>query len=196
MKIQMIVKVVILTTFSVVIASYNTATAQSPAGTWQLYPAQANVYTTSVQQPINADGTSNFKSTGKSVIPVQFSLSVAPGPAIFQSIYSDGTDSNPSTTNDYSFLSFTPASTLLFNQITNLTATYAFTTGNCHGGALRWSVRVLVQFSIQATLLLGTRAPSPAARRRREASKYPTERYQNHFSRFALKCGRGRPRSQ
>jgi hypothetical protein len=111
--------------------------AQSPAGTWELYPAQSSTYNTSVQQPINADGTSNFKSNGKAVIPIQFSLSTAPGPVSFQSILSD-TD----TENDYSFLSFTPASTLLFSDITNLTATYNFTQGDCHLGALRWSVRV------------------------------------------------------
>jgi hypothetical protein len=110
--------------------------AQSPAGTWVLYPAQSSVYTTAVQQPINADGTSNFKSNGKAVIPVKFSLSTAPGPVIFQSIYSD-----VDTTNDYSFLSFTPSSPLLFSQILTLSAVYTFGEGNCHGGSLRWSVR-------------------------------------------------------
>jgi len=110
--------------------------AQSPAGTWVLYPPQANVYTTSVQEPINADGTSNFKSTGKSVIPIKFSLSSAPGPVIFQSIGSD-----LDTNNDFSFLSLTPTSAITFADITNLTATYNFTTGDCHGGSLRWQVR-------------------------------------------------------
>jgi hypothetical protein len=56
---------------------------------------------------------------------------------IFQSILNDAP-----TTNDYSFLSFTPTSQLLFSEISNLTAGYAFTQGNCHGGSLRWSVRV------------------------------------------------------
>jgi len=113
----------------------NYATAQSPAGTWTLYPPQTTSYTTTVQPPINADGTSNFKSTGKAVIPVKFSLATAPGPVIFNSIGSD-TDTN----NDYSYLSFVPSSTLLFNQITTLNAGYSFTEGNCHGGSLRWSV--------------------------------------------------------
>jgi len=56
------------------------AWAQTPpaTGTWELYPPQTNVYATAVQQPINADGTSNFKANGKGVIPVQFKLSVAP----------------------------------------------------------------------------------------------------------------------
>jgi hypothetical protein len=119
-----------------------TALAQSPAGSWELYPAPATVYTASVQQPINADGTSNFKSTGKAVIPVKFSLATSPGPVVFQSILSDGSDPNPATTNDYSYLSFTPAAPLLFSQVTNLSAVYTFSEGNCHGGALRWSVRV------------------------------------------------------
>jgi hypothetical protein len=115
----------------------NFATAQSPAGTWTLYPPQVSSYTTAVQPPINADGTSNFKSTGKSVIPVKFSLATAPGPVIFQSIGSD-TD----TTNDYSYLSFAPTTALAFNQLTNLSAQYTFTEGDCHGGALRWSIGI------------------------------------------------------
>jgi hypothetical protein len=110
-------------------------------GTWQLYPPQSYIYSTVVQPPINADGTSNFKSNGKAVIPIQFSLSVAPGPVVFQSILSDGSDPNEATTNDYSFLSFTPSAALTFGQLTNLSAVYQFTQGNCHGGALRWSVR-------------------------------------------------------
>jgi hypothetical protein len=110
--------------------------AQTPAGTWELYPAQTSSYATTVQQPINADGTSNFKSNGKAVIPVKFSLSTAPGPAIFQSIGSDtGTD------NDFSFASFTPTLPLTFAEITNLSAVYNFTEGDCHGGSLRWQVR-------------------------------------------------------
>ena len=118
-------------------ATHQPVSAQSPAGTWVLYPEQTNSYATSVQQPINADGTSNFKSNGKAVIPIKFSLSTAPGPAIFQSIVGDA-----DTANDYSFLSFTPTSPLFFSAISNLTAGYAFTGGNCHGGSLRWSVRV------------------------------------------------------
>jgi hypothetical protein len=56
---------------------------------------------------------------------------------VFESILSD---SDPNT--DYSYLSFAPSPSLTFNQITNLQASYAFTLGDCHGGALRWSVRV------------------------------------------------------
>lgn len=121
------------------LAAVNTASAQSPAGTWELYPAQAASYAISPQQPINADGTSNFKNTGKSVIPVKFELSRSTGPVLFQSIFESP---NTNTDNDYSFLSFTPASTLLFNQITNLSSVYNFIEGNCHGGSLRWSVRL------------------------------------------------------
>jgi hypothetical protein len=111
--------------------------AQTPSGTWSLYPPQATVYTTAVQQPINTDGTSNFKSTGKAVIPIKFSLATSAGPVIFQSIGSD-----LDSANDYSYLSFTPSSTLLFKDITNLSAVYNFTQGDCHGGALRWSIRI------------------------------------------------------
>ena len=113
------------------------ASAQSPLGTWELYPPQTASYVTAVQQPVNVDGTSNFKSTGKAVIPLKFSLAIAPGPVVFQSIFSD-TDMD----NDYSYLSFTPNAPLLFSEIENLSAVYNFTQGNCHLGALRWSVRV------------------------------------------------------
>jgi hypothetical protein len=97
-------------------------TAQSPAGTWTLYPPQASIYTTTVQAPVNADGTSNFKANGKAVIPIKFSLATAPGPVVFQSIGSD-TD----TTNDFSYLSFVPSTPLTFNEVTNLSAVYTFT---------------------------------------------------------------------
>ncbi len=123
----------------------STVAAQTPSGTWELYPPQETIYTTAVQQPINADGTSNFENTGKSVIPIEFSLSTAPGPVVFQSIYSDGPGI---TDNDNSFLSFTPDDPLFFEDITNLIATYSFLEGNCHGGALRWSVRVSATQSV------------------------------------------------
>ena len=42
-----------------------------------------------VQQPINADGSSNFKANGKAVIPVKFALSQGPGAFVFESIWSD-----------------------------------------------------------------------------------------------------------
>jgi hypothetical protein len=108
----------------------------TPNGSWDAYPGQAAIYQAAVQQPINSDGSSNFKANGRAVIPVQFALSQGLGSFVFQSIYSDtGTD------NDYSFLSFTPNASVTFNDIMSLSAVYAFTTGNCHGGALRWSVR-------------------------------------------------------
>jgi hypothetical protein len=106
------------------------------AGSWQLYPAQSTSYATSVQQPINTDGSSNFKANSKAVIPVKFALSAGTGLAVFQSIGGDG-----GTDNDYSYLSFTPSATLRFSEINTLSAVYAFTQGDCHGGSLRWQVR-------------------------------------------------------
>lgn len=115
----------------------NEASAQS--GTWQLYPPQSTTYTTKVQQPINADGSSVFKNNGNSAIPVKFGLSTSPGPVVFQSILSN----NPgNTTDDYSYLTFTPGSPLTFQGLGTLSAVYTFTQGNCHLGALRWSVNV------------------------------------------------------
>jgi hypothetical protein len=112
-------------------------------GTWTAYPGQSAIYQTSVQQPINADGTSNFKSNGKAVIPVKFGLSQGTGDLVFESIYGDA-----SAVNDYAYLSFTPGSPVTFNDITELSAVFAFTLGNCHGGSLRWSVRVSATQSV------------------------------------------------
>lgn len=111
--------------------------AADTAGTWSQYPTGSEVYRAQVQQPINTANTSNWSHRSKGGIPVMFKLEVGSGPAAFESI---GSDTNPD--NDFAFVSFTPSSPLLFSEITELSATYAFTSGNCHGGALRWSVRV------------------------------------------------------
>jgi len=99
-----------------------------------------------VNQPINSDGSSNFPAK-RGVIPVSFSLFTAPGAPVFQSIGSDGYSGFPGVgtgsvyANDCSYLSFTPTNTsLTFSQLTTLVAVYNFTTGNCHGGSLRWSI--------------------------------------------------------
>jgi hypothetical protein len=106
-------------------------------GTWTAYPGQSTTYQTSVQQPINADGSSNFKANGKSVIPVKFGLSQGTGAFVFQSIFSN----NPGvTSDDYSFLDWQSSTPLTFGQLSALIANYQFTTGDCAGGSLRWTV--------------------------------------------------------
>jgi hypothetical protein len=118
------------------VASLMASVAWAQNGTWTAYPGQSASYGAAVQQPINADGSSNFKANGRAVIPVKFALSQGLGAFVFESI------SSPSPTEyEYSFLSFTPVGTVTFNDITQLSAVYAFTTGDCHGGSLRWSVR-------------------------------------------------------
>jgi hypothetical protein len=120
------------------LASLPVSTASAQNGTWTAYPGQSATYAAAVQQPINADGSSNFKANGRAVIPVKFALSQGLGAFVFESIFSD----NPTDTdNDYSFLTFTPNAPVTFNDITELLDGYAFTQGNCHGGSLRWSVR-------------------------------------------------------
>jgi hypothetical protein len=105
----------------------------SAAGAFTLSAPSTTTYQAVVQQPINPDGTSSWPAK-KGVIPVQFQL-LANTSTLFESILSD-----TSTSNDFSYLSFAPTGSMLVSDITNLAATYAFTTGNCHGGALRWSV--------------------------------------------------------
>ena len=111
----------------------------TPNGTWTAYPGQAAVYDASVQQPINTDGSSNFKANGKAVIPVKFSLAQGTGAFVFESIFSD----NPANTaNDFSFLSWRSATSLTLADILELSAVYAFTDGDCAVGSLRWTVRL------------------------------------------------------
>jgi hypothetical protein len=112
------------------------ASAATTAGTWTQYPTGATTYQADVQQPISSANTSNWSSKSKGAIPVMFKLSSGTGPAVFESILSDASDAN-----DFAFASFTPSSTLTFSDITTLKTDYAFTLGDCHGGALRWSVR-------------------------------------------------------
>lgn len=114
------------------------STVTTANGTWDAYPGQSNSYQTAVQQPINADGSSNFKAKGSGVIPVKFALSTGTGPFVFQSI---GSDTN--TANDFSDLVFTPANPITFANISSLVANYAFTQGDCHGGSLRWTINVM-----------------------------------------------------
>jgi hypothetical protein len=114
------------------------ALAVPTLASWTAYPGQADVYSTQVQQPINASSTSRSVFNAKrGVIPVKLALSAGQGPLMFQSVFSDTL-----TTNDYSFISWTPGTALTLDTLTELRATYAFTSGNCHGGSLRWSVAV------------------------------------------------------
>lgn len=126
-----------LATLTVLVAAG--VAAAVTAGSWEAYPGQSTSYATTVQQPINQDGSSNFKANGKAVIPIKFALAKGTGSFVFESIFGD-----TSTDNDFSFLSFTPSGTLTLGEVSELVANYAFTLGNCHGGALRWSVRTSV----------------------------------------------------
>jgi hypothetical protein len=117
------------------IAAAPAAASATTTGTWSQYPTGASAYSAQVQQPINLDGSSNWPSKSKGGIPIMFSLSSGTGAAVFQSI---GSDTN--TANDFAYMSFSPSPALTFSQITNLSATYAFASGNCHGGSLRWEI--------------------------------------------------------
>jgi hypothetical protein len=119
------------------------AAAAVTAGSWTQYPTGATEYQAEVQQPINTANTSNWNSKSKGAIPVMFKLSSRTGPAAFESNYSTLT-----TADDFAFMSFTPSSSLTFNQITTLSTDYTFPTGNCHGGSLRWSIRTSATQSV------------------------------------------------
>lgn len=104
-------------------------------GTWTAYPGQSTTFGAAVQQPINTDGSSNFKANGKTVIPVKFALSQGTGAFVFESY----ADSDP-TTAEYSFLEFDPTNAPTLSEVTHLSAIYLFTVSDCHVGSLRWTL--------------------------------------------------------
>jgi hypothetical protein len=132
------------------------STTAITTGSWQFYPGQTytdvagpsipgdTVYKTAVRPPINPDGSSNFPAK-RGVIPVQFDLLAATSttatttrtwdPPVWQSIGSDS-----ATGNDVTFALFNPSVPLTVNQVTNLSATYNFTEGDCYVGSLRWTI--------------------------------------------------------
>jgi hypothetical protein len=109
-------------------------TVITPNGTWYAHPGQSTTYQTSVQQPINADGSSNFKANGKAVIPVKLGLSQGTGDFVFESV------PGVAGRSAYSFLEFDPTTAPTLAQVTQLIANYAFTTGDCQAGSLRWTL--------------------------------------------------------
>lgn len=132
------------------------AGAATTAGTWELIPAQSDTtgnpvetYKTAVRPPINADGSSVF-SAKRGVIPVQFDVlagTATPhtiGPVVFESFNggSDPTDASSTSPFAWSGLIFTPSTAMTFNDVQSLVSTYSFTTGDCHGGSLRWTINV------------------------------------------------------
>jgi hypothetical protein len=139
-------RTIILTITALFVAGLMVSTASAstfyPAtnGTWGAYPGQPTSYGAAVQQPINADGSSNFKANGKAVIPVKFALFQGTGAFVFESIGSDAVPAN-----DFSILQWQAKASngpITLNQLTTLIANYQFTLGTCRAGSLRWTVRL------------------------------------------------------
>lgn len=131
-------RLLLLASIAALMVPAGSATAVTlTTGTWTQYPAGAAEYQAEVQQPINTANTSNWSAKSKGGIPVMFKLSSRQGPAAFESIYGDA-----STANDFAYASFDPAPEITFSQLANLSTDYAFTLGDCHGGSLRWQVRI------------------------------------------------------
>lgn len=130
----------LLASLVVVGATFPAFVVSTPAGAlsgaWTVTAsASSQENQSAIRQPLNADGSSNFKNNGR-VVPVQFDLKSRQTP-ILESLLGDA-DPN----NDFGSMSFTPSSALAFGDITTLKADYSFLAGNCGGGALRWSIRV------------------------------------------------------
>ena len=141
----------------VALAPAHSTEAATP-GSWTFYPGQpytdstssapgSTVYKTAVRAPVNADGTSNFVAK-RGVIPIQFDGLAAPStvvtttrtydPPVWQSIGSTPDD----TSDDVTFATLTPSTSLTFDDVTDVHATYEFTAGDCFGGSLRWTINV------------------------------------------------------
>jgi hypothetical protein len=128
-----LVAVALLTVALPGLASANTVVTTSN-GTWTASPGQSTVTQTTVQQPINTDGSSNFKANGKAVIPVKFSLASGTGAFVFESV------PGVAGRSAYSYLHFNPATNPVLADVTALIADYEFTTGTCQAGSLRWTL--------------------------------------------------------
>lgn len=146
--------ITILSACALIAALAPAAIAADPEteGSWyfrpdQTYTDQTTIvtgtsYRSEVRGAINADGSSNW-SAKKGVIPVQFDLYTAPSttttttrtydPPVWESVLPD---------TPYTFLQFQPDETLTFGDISNLSADYLFTDGDCFGGSLRWTIYV------------------------------------------------------
>jgi hypothetical protein len=140
--------------------------AATTTGTWSFHGPQTftttttttagNAYKSAVRPPINADGSSNWPAK-RGVIPVQFDLLAAPtttttttktyDPPVWKSLQSDGSVS-------YATFCLVPLcaspGSLTFAQITNLSADYLFTTGDCKAGSLRWTIYVQHGSSVES----------------------------------------------
>ena len=166
-SITLTIAVLLIASLLVTPALASPSAVASAQGTWYLRPdqtfttsstvTQGFTYQSAVRPPINADGSSNWPAK-RGVIPVQFDLLSAPttttittktyDPPVWQSLSSGW---------PYTFLQLclvkdmhgagtcpdAPASpALTFADITNLSADYNFTLGDCHGGSLRWDIYV------------------------------------------------------
>jgi len=110
------------------------------SGAWTLTAPSTDTYSAQVQQPVNADGSSVF-SHKSSTIPVQFKVTDT-SRFIFESLNSADLNYHASGPgeNDYSALTYTPASNITLGQLSGLAANYGWMTGTDHGGSLRWSI--------------------------------------------------------
>lgn len=133
------------------------STEVATPGSWTFYPGQdhtdstssapgSTVYKTAVRPPVNADGSSNFVAK-RGVIPIQFDGFAATStvvtttrtydPPVWQSV-----GSTADAGDDVTYATFTPSTSLTFGDVTDVHATYEFTTGDCWGGSLRWTINV------------------------------------------------------
>jgi hypothetical protein len=111
-------------------------------------------YNAQIRQPINPDGSSTWPAK-RGVVPVQFNLTASPTTEqrsvtttttavtkvpSFKSIGSDG-PGDPGA-NDWSALTHVPPAGTTVNDIEDLSAVFAYTKGESHGGSLRWQINL------------------------------------------------------
>lgn len=129
--------ITILAAVALLVGLMASPVSAATTGTWVQYPTGTTGYFAEVQQPINSANTSNWSAKSKGGIPIMYKLFSQTGPAVFQSI-----GSNADTSDDYAYLALVPSAAITFADIDTLSTKYAFSTGNCHGGSLRWEIGI------------------------------------------------------
>ena len=139
--------------------SPNASAEPTTEGTWTFHGPQTSTettttttgtaYSSAVRAPINASGLSNFPAK-RGVIPVQFDLLAATTTTTTTTTTYDPPEwkSLLDEEESWSYATFclvpgcTAPGALTFADITNLSAEYLFTEGDCRTGSLRWTIYV------------------------------------------------------
>jgi len=109
-------------------------------GSWQLTAPGGSSYQATVQQPVNADGSSVFSAKNRT-IPVKWKVTKSQN-FQFESVWTGDSKTAPTADTQYSVAHFNMPSGVTVANLTNLTARFAWAYGENHSGGFRWQVEV------------------------------------------------------